>query len=66
MPLLPAALLWTAGLAGAIMLARFIRREYHRVNEELDRARMAPAASKVDRTRHPTLKRDPQTGVYRP
>lgn len=66
MPLLPAALLWTAGIAGAIVLVKFIRREYRRVNEELDQARMAPATSKADRARHPTLRHDPQTGVYRP
>ncbi len=65
-PVLPPVLLWTAGIVGAIALARFIRREYRRVNEELDQVRMAPVASKAERDRHPTLKRDPHTGVYRP
>lgn len=66
MPLLPTALLWTAGIVGAVALAKFIRREYRRVNEELDQARMAPVSSKAERARHPTLKRDPRTGVYHP
>jgi hypothetical protein len=64
MPLLPPALLWTAGVVGAVALARFIRREYRRVNDELDQARMAPVASKAERAQHPTLRRDPRTGVY--
>jgi hypothetical protein len=34
------------------------------VNEELDEARLAPAASKAERSQHPTLRRDPRTGVY--
>jgi hypothetical protein len=64
MPLLPTALLWTAGVAGAVALARFVRREYRRINEELDDARMAPVANEAERAQHPTLRRDPRTGVY--
>lgn len=63
---MPPVLLWTVGVVGAIALVKFIRREYRRVNEELDQARMAPVASKAERAQHPTLKRDPRTGVYRP
>jgi hypothetical protein len=66
MPALPPVLLWTAGIAGAVALAKLIRREYRRVNAELDQTRMAPVASKAERASHPTLKRDPRTGVYRP
>jgi hypothetical protein len=66
MPLLPAAVLWTVGIAGAVALAALIRREHRRVNEELDQLRAAPAASKAERESHPTLKRDPHTGVFRP
>lgn len=66
MPLLPPALLWTAGIVGAIALAKFIRREYRRVNEELDQARTAPVAGRAERAQHPTLKRDPHTGIYHP
>lgn len=63
---MPPVLLWTVGVVGAIALVKFIRREYRRVNEELDQARMAPVASKAERAQHPTLKRDPRTGVYHP
>lgn len=63
---MPPVLLWTVGVVGAIALVKFIRREYRRVNEELDQARMAPVASKAERAQHPTLKRDPRTGIYHP
>jgi len=66
MPLLPPALLWTVGVIGAIALVKFIRREHRRVNEELDQARMATVANEAERAQHPTLRRDPRTGVYRP
>ncbi|MDT3684424.1 MAG: hypothetical protein RO009_05205 [Pseudorhodoplanes sp.] len=63
---MPPILLWTVGVVGAIALAKFIRREYRRVNDELDQARMATVASKAERAQHPTLKRDPRTGIYHP
>jgi hypothetical protein len=66
MPLLPPVLLWTAGILGAIALVKFVRREHSRVNEELARARADSVSSKAERAAHPTLRRDPQTGVYRP
>jgi hypothetical protein len=58
-------LLWSAGLAGAIALFRLLRREQRRVNDELQSLRGAGVADPAERTGHPTLKRDPQTGVYR-
>jgi hypothetical protein len=64
MPILPQVVLWTAGVVGAFVLARIIRREYERVNEELEAIRV-PVNSKADRARHPTLRRD-SDGVYRP
>lgn len=66
MPVIPHIILWTAGMVGAFVLARIMRREYRRVNEELEAARMAPVTSKSERAGHPTLRRDPRTGVYRP
>lgn len=45
---------------------RFVKREYDRVNEELEAARLTPVANKAEREGHPTLRRDPRTGVYRP
>jgi hypothetical protein len=61
---MPAVLLWSVGIVGAIALAKFIRREYRRVNEELDQARMEPVASTTEPAQYPTLRRDPRTGVY--
>lgn len=66
MPVLPPALLLAAGVVGAVALVRIIRHEYRRVNDELERARAAPVASEAERPQHPTLRRDPRTGVYRP
>jgi hypothetical protein len=64
MPILSRIVLWAAGAAAAYALARIAQREYRRVNEELDEARLAPAASQAERADHPTLRRDPRTGVY--
>lgn len=66
MRLLPQIVMWTAGAVGAYALVRFVQREYRRVNEELEAARLSPVASKAERQAHPTLRRDPRTGVYRP
>jgi hypothetical protein len=65
MPIIPQIVLWAAGAVATFALARIIRREYQRVNEELEAARLTPVTN-VDRAQHPTLKRDPRTGVYRP
>jgi hypothetical protein len=51
---------------GAAMIARWAVREFHRVNSELDSMRTARATESVDRSRLPTLRRDPTTGEYRP
>ena len=65
MPIIPQVVLWAAGAVATFALARIIRREYQRVNEELEAARLTPVTS-GDRAQHPTLKRDPRTGIYRP
>jgi hypothetical protein len=62
---LPPILLWSAGIAGALALAGLIRRERRRINDELSTIRNA-RVDESDRASHPTLKRDPTTGVYRP
>ncbi len=51
---------------GAYALMRLVKREYERVNEELEAARLTPVVNKAEREGHPTLRRDPRTGVYRP
>jgi hypothetical protein len=54
------------GLMGAAALVRWCVREAHRVNSELDNIRGAAAMEPVDRATLPKLKRDPETGEYRP
>ena len=54
------------GLMGAAALVRWCVKEAHRVNAELDNIRDAPPVEPVDRDTLPKLKRDPQTGEYRP
>ncbi len=66
MPIIPQIVLWAAGAVATFALARIVHREYQRVNEELEAARLSPVVSKSERAQHPTLKRDPRTGVYRP
>lgn len=61
-PIVPRLVMWAAGVVAGLAIARLAKREYGRVNEELDEARLAPVA---ERAQHPTLRRDPRTGVYR-
>lgn len=63
-PIVPRLVMWAAGVVAGLALARLAKREYGRVNDELDEARLAPVASKDERAQHPTLRRDPRTGVY--
>jgi hypothetical protein len=51
---------------GAAALVRWCAKEVHRVNDQLDSFRSNPAVEPIDRESLPTLKRDPQTGEYRP
>ena len=66
MPLIQPIIILTATVLGAIALVRLIRKEHRRINDELDATRMTPIASEAERDGHPTLRRDPRTGVYRP
>ena len=61
---MPQALLLALGAVGAVIAAKWIAREWRRVNDELDQARAKPAP--VDVEAMPDLRRDPATGVYRP
>jgi hypothetical protein len=47
-----------ATAAGAIVAVRLLKREWARVNREIDAAEAAPQAA--------TLRRDPSTGEWRP
>ena len=60
---MPPLILIVAGILGGAALARLVTRESRRINRELDEARQ----SHVDnRDNAPTLRRDPDTGTYRP
>lgn len=66
-PLFPPVFFWTVGIASAMALAKLVRREYLRVNEELERSRSTSfAGSKDQGEQRPTLRRDPRTGIYHP
>jgi hypothetical protein len=63
MPLLviPPVVAGALGALGAIALARIVAREWRRVNAELH-----PPENSLDRGDVARLRRDPNTGVYRP
>ena len=61
---LPPVISWTLAAIGAVAISKVLAREWRRVNEELDAQERA--AGTVARDQLPTLRRDPQSGVYRP
>ncbi len=65
MPLPPisTALIWMIGVVGATVIAKTVLKERNRVNAELERAR---ASKRTENEPIRKLRRDPQTGVYRP
>jgi len=54
------------GMLGAAALARWCVKEVRRVNNELNNVRAQAAVDPVDRNALPKLKRDPESGEYRP
>jgi hypothetical protein len=54
------------GLMGATALVRWYVKETQRINADLEQGRRRATVEPVDRAALPTLKRDPQTGEYRP
>jgi hypothetical protein len=56
----------TLGVVGAAALVRWCMKEVRRVNDELDTVRAQAPAEPVDHNALPKLRRDPQTGEYRP
>lgn len=54
------------GMLGAAALVRWCVREVRRVNDELETVRTRAEVAPVDRGTLPTLRRDPNTGEYRP
>ncbi|MDO8980120.1 MAG: hypothetical protein Q7V17_12900 [Afipia sp.] len=60
---MPPLILVAAGILGGAALLRLAVREGRRINRELDDARKAKPAEKESM---PKLRRDPDTGTYRP
>jgi hypothetical protein len=63
---MPPVFAFALGLMGVAALTRWCVKEVHRVNAELDNIRGTAAGEAVDRNSLPTLRRDPNTGEYRP
>ena len=56
-----------AGALGGLAVVRWAYKTARRVNQELEEARLARVAeAAAARTTIPTLRRDPNTGAYRP
>jgi hypothetical protein len=62
---MPPVIIFALGIVGAAALVRWCAKEVRRVNAELDEVR-AQAVDSKDRDAIPKLKRDPETGEYRP
>ena len=52
------------GAIGAVLLVKVIKREWQRVNHDLDRVNPV-RVNETERAGVPTLRRDPITGEYR-
>ena len=55
-----------AGALGGLAVIRWANRTAVRVNQELEEARLARLAEANRSSEIPTLRRDPNTGAYRP
>jgi hypothetical protein len=55
-----------AGALGGLAVVRWAYRTAVRVNRELEEARLARVAEAARSNHIPTLRRDPNTGAYRP
>ena len=60
---MPPVILWALGAVGVAVVAKWLVKEAHRVNSELDAVKAGPSGESA---KHQSLERDPQTGVYRP
>lgn len=63
---MPPFLVFAAVAAGAVYGAKAIKREWRRINRELDEADRSAVGAEANKTLHPTLRRDPATGEWRP
>ena len=55
-----------AGALGGLAMVRWVYRTALRINRELEEARLARGAEAARTGDIPTLRRDPDTGAYRP
>ena len=60
---MPPVIVWAIGAVGVAYAVKLAKKEWRRVNDELDRVK-AQAVHDPDRAGLPTLRRDP-SGVYR-
>jgi hypothetical protein len=63
---MPPLIVFALGVMGAAVLVRWCAKEVRRVNTELDEVRAKAPAEPLDRDALPKLKRDPESGEYRP
>jgi hypothetical protein len=61
---MPAVVVLALTAIGAIVLVKLFKREWQRVNDELDRANPVRVKD-AERSGVPTLRPDPSTGEYR-
>ena len=64
-PLFPPLFVWALGALGAAAAAKVAVTEWRRVNAELDKAEEGAEPSPDSQAAN-ELRRDPETGVYRP
>jgi hypothetical protein len=62
---IPPLVKWAVVAIGGAAAVRWVVKEARRINQELDRVRVAPAMDPGARKRMPTLRRDPKTGEWR-
>jgi hypothetical protein len=63
---MPPLIVFALGVMGAAVLVRWCVKEVHRVSAELDEVRAQAPVEPQDHNTLPKLKRDPETGEYRP
>lgn len=64
-PLFPPLFVWAMGALGAAAAAKVAVKEWRRVNAELDKVKEAEGLP-PDQETVTELRRDPETGVFRP
>ena len=63
---MPPLIAWGVGVVGGAALVRWAIKEAKRINRELEDARLARMAESMQTEPIRKLRRDPETGAYRP